>query len=522
MNDNTRQALAQALRTYESAAPVFLRIYNKDSQLVPLAFTDIQRRFLRERGQKTIVLKARQVRISTVVLGEIYHQCITRQGTRAITVAQDRESAKRLFGRVRVMQRKMKPQPAWERDNANELVLTDLDSTYYIGTAGATRAGRGDTLHYAHLTEFAFWPSWELFTGLPQSLAADARSVIESTPNGFNFFYQKWQEAKTGAFPYKPLFFPWYLDNTYRKSQTPSAKRQEGEVGIPRGEWTDEEKVVAEKALGYGVVLDGEQIAWRREKWDELRDESGVSKFPQEYPDDDQTCFLASGRPRFDVGRLNAILPAAQARRPMVVQQLEGTLMTLREWEAPAKGEQYVIGADCAEGVSAGDNNNACVIEWRSGRKVADLWGKCELFQYADELVKLARRWNNARLAIEINNMGIAVQKRVEEGRYSNVYFDTDEKGYPVERGGWRTDAQSRPVLVDALAQFYKLATAEAVPDADEIGEAMAFVIGAHGKAQASQGAHDDKVMARGIALMARAAWRPVTGEVRSRGGYGR
>jgi hypothetical protein len=512
MDSNTRDKLAQALRHYETAAPVFLNIYDKDSRLVRLKLTDIQRRFLRERGQKTIVLKARQVRISTVVLGEVYHQCITNKGVRAVTVAQDKDSTKRLFNRVRVMQREMRPQPAWDRDNASELALTDLDSTYYIGTAGARRFGRSDTLHYAHLTEFAFWPNWDVFTGLPQSLAETGRMVIESTPNGFNYFYQLWRDAKTGVFPYTPLFFPWYLDGTYRKAG----------ASIPQDEWTDEEKIVAEKALGYGVVLDGAQVAWRRDKWAELTDESGISRYPQEYPDDDQTCFMASGRPRFDVGRLNAILPAAQARRPMVVQPIVGTQMTLREWEAPEKGAHYVIGADCAEGVSAGDNNNACVIEWKSGRKVADMWGKAELFQYGDELVKLAKRWNNARLTIEINNMGIAVQKRVEEGRYPNLYFATDEKGYPVERGGWRTDAQSRPVLVDALAQFYRQASAEDVPDADEIGEAMAFVIGAHGKAQASAGAHDDKVMARGVALMARAAWRPVTGEVRSRGGYGR
>lgn len=509
MNEGTRKTLAQALRTYERAAPVFLRIYNKDSQLVPLRHTDIQRRFLREREQKTIVLKARQVRISTVVLGEIYHQCITHSGVRAATVAQDKDSTKRLFTRVRVMQREMKPQPTWDRDNVNELTLTDLDSTYYVGTAGAKRFGRSDTLHYAHLTEFAFWPTWEVFTGLSQSLAENGKIVIESTPNGFNYFYKLWKDARAGVFPYKPLFFPWYVDSTYRR----------GEVGIPQAEWTTEELIVAEKAAGYGVVLDGAQVAWRREKWAELMDDNGVSKFPQEYPDDEQTCFLASGRPRFNVERLNAILPAAQRKVPSVVQRVEGTLMTLREWEQPEKGAHYVIGVDCAEGVSAGDNNNACVLEWKTGRKVADLWGKSELFQYADELVKLAKRWNNARLAIEVNNMGIAVQKRCEEGRYGNLYFETDEKGYPVERGGWRTDAQSRPVMVDALAKFYKQATAEDVPDVDEIGEAMAFVIGPNGKAAASAGAHDDKVMARGIALMARASYSPSSGAM-SRGGY--
>jgi hypothetical protein len=51
--------------------------------------------------------------------------------------------------------------------------------------------------------------------------------------------------------------------------------------------------------------LDDDQIRWRRGKQRELRD-----RFAQEYPEDDVTCFLASGRCCFDIGALMG----AQAR----------------------------------------------------------------------------------------------------------------------------------------------------------------------------------------------------------------
>ena len=326
--------------------------------------------------------------------------------------------------------------------------------------------------------------------------------MIESTPNGFNYFYDFVQRAKMGAVPYKLLFFPWFVDRSYRDA-----------AGVPENEWTDEERVVARKAATHGVALDGHQVAWRRRRWAELVDDGGRSKFAQEYPEDDQTCFVSSGRPRFDVERLNGLLAECGATPLVERRQVDGTALTLKVWEKPAPGESYILGADSAEGVSAGDNCDACVIERRTMRKVASLWGKADLFVYGAELVKLARAYNNALLAAERNGVGIATLKAVEG--YPNLFYATSEDGRVKDVPGWETTSATRPVMVDRLAEFYRNASATQVRDTDEIGEAMAFVIGSRGRAEAANGAHDDKVMGRGIALMARDLSSAPVGELK-------
>lgn len=471
-------------------APRCLRVYPKENagQVVPLRLTDIQQRFVKERTARTLVLKARQVRISTACLGLGLQRCLRRRGTRVVTVAQDMESTSKLLERVRVMHRELPAPPAINKDNRRELSFVNLDSSYYIGTAGSRTFGRGDRIHFAHLTEFAFWKSWDVWTGIPQAVADDGEIVIESTPNGFNFFYKMVKDARTGALPYRFLFYPWFVDSTYREAK-----------GVPSGEWTDEEKVCAEKALLHGVTLTPEQVAWRRNKWAELAMEGGGSAFAQEYPEDEQTCFIGTGRPRFDNEHLNAVLPDAERRIPISRKGVEGTAMTLTTWEEPKAGEFYVVSGDTAEGLSAGDNCAGMVLEWRTRRKVAQVWGKADPWQLGKALVGQAERYNHALLAVERNNAGIATLHEVEG--YGNLFYPVDELGNVAEKPGWVTTSATRPLLVDACAQFYREARAEQVC-ADEIGEAMSFVIGSRGRAEASAGAHDDLVMARGIGLM--------------------
>lgn len=495
------------LDDFGAFAPRCLKVYPKENagQIVPMALTDIQREFVRQMTRRTIVLKARQVRISTACLGLGLWRCVRRKGTRAVTVAQDMESTQKLLERVRVMHREMPAPPAIDRSNRRELSFVNLDSSYYVGTAGSRAFGRGDRIHFAHLSEFAFWRDHSVWTGIPQAVAEDGEIVIESTPNGFNFFYSMVKDARTGALPYRFLFFPWFVDSTYR-----------ADVGVPVNEWTAEEMVCAQKAALHGVTLTPEQVAWRRMKWAEMAREGGGSAFLQEYPEDEQTCFIGTGRPRFDNEHLNGVLPSAEQRKPIRQTVVEGTNLMMKVWEEPVSGGFYVVSGDTAEGLSAGDNCAGIVVEWRTRRKVAQVWGKADPFQFGKALVAMAELYNHATLAPERNNAGIATLKECEG--YGNLFYPVDETGNVADKPGWVTSARTRPLMVDACAQFYRTATAEMVC-ADEIGEAMSFVIGNRGKAEASQGAHDDLVMARGIAeMVCEQVYPPSAGTSKARG----
>ena len=124
---------------------------------------------------------------------------------------------------------------------------------------------------------------------LTEAVSRDGRVVIESTANGMgNFLHELWNEAKSGENNYTPHFYTWWQDPEYRFP---------GQVL----EDLSEEEVLLQRTHQLSL----EQLAWRREKQRDLR-----ASFPQEYPEDDVTCFLAGGRCCFDT----RALPAAEQR----------------------------------------------------------------------------------------------------------------------------------------------------------------------------------------------------------------
>jgi hypothetical protein len=81
-------------------AQSWLRVRDRAGQSVPLIPNRVQLEFERCRGQRNIVLKARQMGISTWVTGRLFLKTITRQGTLTVQVAHTQEAAESLFRMV--------------------------------------------------------------------------------------------------------------------------------------------------------------------------------------------------------------------------------------------------------------------------------------------------------------------------------------------------------------------------------------------------------------------------------------
>lgn len=459
-------------------------IRDKSGNLVRLNHNSIQRRYWKACTNRDIILKFRQPGFSTLISADQFHRACTTPGFRGVTIAHEKEATSRLQARINLMYREMKTKPTARYNSTKELTFEALDSTLYIGTAGGRAFGRGDTVHYAHCSEVAFWPdATTLLNGLTEAVPLDGLIRLESTPNGFNEFYQLCRDARAGNSPYVLHFFPWFIHPEYRLP-----------AECDERDYTDDERNLIEKAALYDVRIVPEQITWRRAKQKTLKD-----KFLQEYPEDEQTCFLASGAPRFDVQRLNRALTYAQGASVYSSERIGDTTLRLDVWETPQPSKLYCIGADSAEGKAAGDGNSACVLDWHTGAKVAALSGRCSPFRFAEALDDLGRLYNGACIAVELNHPGPAVVAKLVERNYPNLYYAPE-----ADEPGWRTTSATRPVMVDDLDEFIDSSSVEAFPDADEIGELMSFVVGASGKAQASTGAHDDRVIARAIALQVR------------------
>jgi hypothetical protein len=78
-------------------AAEWLRVRDREGHLQPLVANAAQRRFEERRERQNIVLKARQMGVTTWVAGRFFLRTITRPGTLTLQVAHTREAAEAIF-----------------------------------------------------------------------------------------------------------------------------------------------------------------------------------------------------------------------------------------------------------------------------------------------------------------------------------------------------------------------------------------------------------------------------------------
>ncbi|HYE23556.1 MAG TPA: terminase [Clostridia bacterium] len=462
----------------EFLAVSLLKVRDKDGQLRPLRLNRAQEEFERRRGQANIVLKARQLGMTTWVAGRFFLNTITRPGTLTVQVAHDLKSAQEIF---RIVHRFLEnlPEPLRQgalqtsRANVRQIVFPRLDSEYRVETAADPNAGRGLTIQNLHCSELAFWPAdaADTLASLRAAVAPGGEVVIESTPKGSQgCFYREWQRAEEMA--YVRHFFPWWLEPRYRLE------------GVEIGELReDEEELVAL----YG--LPPEQIAFRRAKQMEFGERAR-----EEYAEDAETCFAASGDCVFEVKMLEA--RASRLSAPAETRD-RGRLEIY--WPAVPHRE-YVVGVDASEGGSAGDYGCVQVIERKTGMQCAEWYGHASPEELARTAAALGREYNGAIVAVERNNHGHAVLAMLKaKERYGNL-FEQDGKA------GWLTTVVTRPAMLESLGATVATAP-ELFSSRRLMGEFRTFVRDETGRAAAAAGEHDDAIMAMAIALAVRERW---------------
>ena len=83
-----------------------------------------------------------------------------------------------MLGKVHYMLDNIKgPAPTTKLANRNELSFPKTNSYFYIGTAGARKFGRGDTITHLHCSEIAFWQD-------PKSLVSGLYQAVPRTGPG--------------------------------------------------------------------------------------------------------------------------------------------------------------------------------------------------------------------------------------------------------------------------------------------------------------------------------------------------
>jgi len=383
-----------------------LRIRNKSGRLSSLSLNRAQQDLDRRSGKRNIVLKARQLGITTYVAGRFFLNCITQEGTLSVQVAHDQRSAEEIF---RIVHRFLDNLPealrrgalVTSRANVRQIVFPELDSEYRVETAADPNAGRGLTIRNLHCSEVARWPRdvAETLVSLRAAVPPDGEIFLESTPNGAGgAFYDEWQRA--GQTGYVRHFYPWWWDPSYRRP-------------VPIESFTDQELELIEK---HG--LQAEQIAFRREMRANFQ-----NRACEEYAEDPESCFVASGECVFDADIVEQRL---KQPAPIVEETDHGRLLTFFPPVPAVNGvaaKEYIVGVDPAGGGTDGDFSCAQVIEVCGGMQCAELHGHFSPQELASRVALLAQKYNNAMVVVERNNHGHAVLAHLTMSNgYTNLY----------------------------------------------------------------------------------------------------
>lgn len=519
----------------------FLKIRDKQSRLVPFKANSAQKKFnsiIQENKKKGIpgryiVLKARQLGMSTFTEGYIYHDTSTREYVNSLIIAHEEKASLNLFNMSKLFYEEspLAIRPMRKNKNGKELVFenptTDdleklrnpgLRSKITIATAGASDTARSGTYHNVHVSEVAFFPNAEkTMLALLQCVPDEPNTFVclESTANGVGgYFYDMWYAAIRGENDFTPIFFPWFSDPNYSSEFIDDEEKQNfiDEVNAVHPDASGKPVHTEEWLLIQQFGVTYEQLNWRKKT---IANKCGgdLDMFHQEYPATPEEAFIASGRPKFNLKAVKeyeiaCVSPTKQGELSMsssgVPKIYDDPKGNLKIWFSPEEDETYVIGADVAEGLVSGDYSVAIVLDsklnvcakWR-GHIDPDLFGK--------ELVKLGRLYNEAYLAPEGNNHGLTTIKSILNEEYWNIFntkiYDkiNDEI---TKKIGWYTTRKTKPLAIDKLAEYIREKFL-GIWDFDIIEELYSYVIDDKGATNAQEGKHDDCVMALAIALQA-------------------
>ncbi len=461
-------------------------IADKDGNDVEFKLNSAQKVLDENLTGRDLVPKARQEGVSSYFLARYTAACMMRRNVKAVVISHDMESTQRMLNKVKYFIETIKgPKPVIQNMSKNEITFPKMNSMFYLGTAGARKFGRGDTITHLHCSEFAFWPNAaELMLGLLQAVPMSGEIAIESTGNGLNDYYTRCMRAETGNSRWSNHFLPWHEFAEYK---LPVDDEETADILADPDVAMEEDKLV-------GTLTPG-QIAWRRMKLEEINFD--LKRFKQEYPMSLDECFQSTGESLF----------YKVLYTPTDDWKDQGNNLHILEGH-PQAGLTYVMGADVSGGV---EKDSSCIEvvcidtmeqvgEYNSNRIAPDT--------LAMKIVEIGRMFGEPFTIVEQNNHGLVTLSYLQHIYPKNkIYKDTinqsntiPSKDKRLMRLGYKTTTRTKPLMIGTLRRL--LATELLIHSPVMQMELTTFVEHENGSLGAADGCHDDTVMAMACAGM--------------------
>lgn len=452
----------------------FLKVQKKSGEIVPFILKPAQIDFLnllRSGKKRLICLKARQMGFSTLIIAYALHYALMHPGSRIAFIAYGQELTFDFLERIKLfielLPDSIRPEVAV--NSKRELVFTKLKSKIKVFPSTET-VGRGYTFNFVLCSEIAFWEKAEEKMSSVLAAASEGIVVLESTPNVVgNYFHKIW--VNDSGFEKRAYYWHW----EYNQEQVDEIRRS----------MQDDEKFDREFNLAFS--------------------NTGLSVFPQQVIRRMRLSQLMVGD---EVVLRNGEKFRVKSESTGVFDE-KGTEL-VGEWtiyRPPEPSGLYVMGVDTCEGVKGGDDAVIMILDRMTGEEVASYGEKIAPDKLAIIADKKGKEYNNALLAVEINNTGISTVLKLKELMYENLFYRNGKYDIPgmevLGRLGWRTTTATRPILIQDLVKSCGdgsiIFRSKKMCDQAEVLVYNENTM----RPESPSGFHDDFVFAGGIAIQA-------------------
>lgn len=418
-----------------------------------------------------IILKSRQMGISTLVSGHGLHSMLFKNDFKILVIATTQEVAKNIVQKVQLMFELL---PAFLKQginivNNNKLSLTFSNGSSIKAVSSSPDAARSEALSLLIIDEAAFINfADEIWASAQMTLATGGKAIILSTPNGqANLFHKLCQQAEegqtvSGLEKFKIIRLPWYLHPERDQS------------------WRDNQDHLLGKRLA-GQECDCD--------------------------------FLTSGHTVIEAEILQ-YYEDKLIKDPIERRGIGGDVWI---WSYPDYSKTYCVCADVARG-DGEDYSAFHVIDVETIEQVAEFKGKVDPATFGNMLISIATEYNTALLVIDNRNIGYATIQVALDNGYKNLHYTYKSdpfldqnihlrKGYDLKAKqdmvpGYSIDVKTRPILISKLDTYFR-EKAPIIHSKRFMNELRVFMW-VDGKPQAQKGYNDDLVMAFCMGLMVR------------------
>ena len=413
-----------------------------------------------------IVLKSRQLGISTLVAGYSLWLMIFQKDKNVLCIATKQDTAKNMVTKVKFMFENL---PSWLKipaEENNKLTLRLNNGSQVKAVSAAGDAGRSEAVSLLIIDEAAFIDGVEeIWASAQQTLATGGGAIVLSTPYGTgNWFHKTWVKAESGVIEegvpsFLPIKLPWYVhperDEKWRKAQ-------DGLLGDPR---------LAAQECDCDFNTSGDTVFFS-----------------------EQIEFISK----------------TTIKDPLEKRGIDRNLWV---WEMADYTRSYMVVADVARGDSK--DFSAChVIDIESNTQVAEYRGQLPPREFGYFLCGLATEYNNAMLVVENANIGWSTIEAIQEREYKNLYYSTKSDTLTAENyldraddpskmvPGFTMSLRTRPLVINKFREY--VGDRSVTIQSKRLLEEMRVFMWKNGRAEAQSGYNDDLVMSIATAMYVR------------------